>query len=267
MRSVVESLKWVLVAGGLGCQNIENDSFPLTLTEAARALDEMETTPKRLKRPLVVATGYLDPGVGSERLANVLRRGLQDDRVIAVDFFWCARFDECRDHLIRTVDEAFPTKDPLETTEVDVVAISMAGLVAGYASQDFPEKGPASPGRRLLIKRLFTIGAPLRGARMAEMPSLVPLQLNMRRNSCFVQTTAAAISNASYELYCYTRLGDWVVGSENTSPPGQTPWWVSTPSFELSHLGATRDARIHADILRRLRGESGYATHPPAPLP
>ena len=149
MRSVVQSLKWVLVASGLGCQSIENDSFPLTLTEAARALDEMETTPKKLKRPLVVATGYLDPGVGSERLANVLRRGLQDDRVIAVDFFWCARFDECRDHLIRTVDEAFPTKDPLETTEVDVVAISMAGLVAGYASQDFPEKGSASPGRRL----------------------------------------------------------------------------------------------------------------------
>ena len=63
------------------------------------------------------------------------------------------------------------------------------------------------------------------------------------------------------------RIGDTMVGEENTAPPGQVAWWVPNRAFEPAHLLAFGDPRIHADILRRLRGEQPYTTEPRAPWP
>jgi hypothetical protein len=63
------------------------------------------------------------------------------------------------------------------------------------------------------------------------------------------------------------RLGDGIVGARYAAPPNTAPRWVPTPPLGDSHNGASKDPRILADILRRLRGESPITTTPQAPLP
>jgi len=58
--------------------------------------------------------------------------------------------------------------------------------------------------------------------------------------------------------------GDTVVGPQYAAPTGRTAWWVPNPPGELAHVGAMTDPRILSDVLRRLRGEKPWTTHPPA---
>jgi hypothetical protein len=122
------------------------------------------------------------------------------------------------------------------------------------------------------MARLFTISTPHRGADLADLPALFGrLQLDMRERSDFLarlnRRNDAGTEQGRYELVPYTRLGDGVVGSHNTAPPGHTPLWVPNLPLEPSHLAGFTDPRIVADIARRLRGEPPLATGPPAPLP
>jgi hypothetical protein len=176
-----------------------------------------------------------------------------------VSFPLAGSFEECRRIVIEEVDRAFPCDEPGVTAEVDVVAVLMGGLVARYAAAE-----PTGPGaKRLRIARLFTISSPHRGAELAELPTLHRLQLDMRAGSPFLR----ALDDAplDYELVPYVVLKDRIVGQTNAAPYGESPHWVSG-NFG-AHVGAHRDARILADIARRLRGEEPFATDPPAPLP
>ncbi|MEL7087849.1 MAG: hypothetical protein AAGL98_05310, partial [Planctomycetota bacterium] len=85
--------------------------------------------------------------------------------------------------------------------------------------------------------------------------------------SAFLAYLDAAWTDADYTLIPYTRLGDPIVGEENTAPPGVTPWWVHTPPLHRSHQEAYLDPRICADLLRRLRGETPYTSAPATALP
>jgi pimeloyl-ACP methyl ester carboxylesterase len=171
-----------------------------------------------------------------------------------VSFFTCPDLAACRDRLLRAVEQAFPGEDLTWTTEVDVVAQSMGGLVARYAALPPPD----GQGRRLRIARLFTISTPHRGARLACLPTLHPLHRSMRPDSPIVAALQAALPQARYELYPYVGYHDLIVGREHAAPQGQTAWWVDTGPPGLAHLGAMLDPRIQADIARRLRGEPPF---------
>lgn len=255
----------VIVAAGLiGCAPMQvNPSFNLSIEDARQAMREMAERPRKLERPVLVLAGFADPGIASSSMARRLRKSTGDDRVVAMAFPLNFTFDACRKRAIRAVDDAYPCDDPVWTTEVDVVAFSMGGLVATAAAAE-----PANPGeRRLKIARLFTISTPHRGAALAGLPTFDPRQIDMRPGSAFLQRMAEARAAADYRLYTYTRLDDLVVGETNTAPDATQPWWVATPALEGAHLTAFRDPRIMADIARRLRGEPPYATDPPSPLP
>ena len=58
-----------------------------------------------------------------------------------------------------------------------------------------------------------------------------------------------------------------MVSEENTAPYNQQTRWVSRPAFGFGHFGAMTDARIIADIARRLRNEEPWSQDPPEPLP
>jgi pimeloyl-ACP methyl ester carboxylesterase len=290
----------------LGCaKQPPNPSFNVSNDDAKAALREMRRDAKPLPRPLVVLGGLQDPGIAVSVLCDDFRRLSGDDpRVIGVSFFFAGNFDNCRKRVIDAVDEAFPSDDPVWTTEVDVVAVSMGGLVARYAAAaPAPEEARASaapdqtptttgaeteppkassgaPARRLRIARLFTISSPHRGAALAFLPTLNPLQIDMRAGSKFLRRLDAcdglAADDASlaqtrpstgYELIPYVRLNDMIVGESNAAPTGWTPRWVPAEPFQDSHLFAIADPRIVADIARRLRGEPPLTTDPPAPLP
>ena len=295
---VVATLALSLAAGALqGCTELGtvNRSFAVRSPDAQAALAEMADDREPLARPVVVLGGYSDPGIAAPRLAAELRKVLAERegaRVITVSFPFCVSFDQCRDRVIRAVDKLFPNPDdPTKTAEVDVIGISMGGLVARHAAA--PEGGGTEGARRLNVRRLFTVSSPHRGARLAALPtfSFGRLQGDMRAGSDFLtalderECAAALAASAAraedgvgggppdpfayidYELYPYVRLGDGIVGPENAAPAGMTPIWVPSLPLQDPHILASSDARIIADIARHLRDEPPFATYPPQPLP
>jgi hypothetical protein len=234
-----------------------NPEFGVTSEQAKAALREMEDAPRRLERPVVVIGGYLDPNVSTTHLTREIKEMTGDDRVIGVVIGFCGSFAECRDKVIEAVDLAFPNPGANETTEVDVVGASLGGLVARYAAA--PSLDGKRP-RRLKVARLFTISSPHRGARMAVL-ALNQMQADMRPGSRFLEYVAGCDAAAEYELYPYVCRGDWIVGEEHAAPPGVEPIWLAGSPWHVmdGHRGSWHDARIIADIGRRLRGEEAFS--------
>jgi hypothetical protein len=249
---------------GCGRFMTTNRSFALSIPDSRAALRQMRDDPTRLERPVLVLGGFIDVGIGPTMTGHQLRRVTGDARVVGVAFAFSSSFDECRRRVLAVMAEHFPSDDPTQTAEVDVVAISMGGLVARYCAAP-PDDAP--PGPRLRIARLFTIGTPHRGAALADLPTRDRLQIDMRAGSPLLAHLDAALESAPYALYPYVRLNDAVVGPANAAPHGRMAWWVDTPAFDLAHLRAQDDPRIIADIARRLRGEPPYTTEPPEGLP
>jgi pimeloyl-ACP methyl ester carboxylesterase len=235
----------------------------VTLAEARRALKRMRDEPRALERPLLVLGGYLELGLSQAFLKRRFHRLTGDSRIAGVSFLLCSTFDECRRKAIAAVERAFPGPDPLRTTEVDVVGVSMGGLVARYAALR-PENADA---RRLCVARLFTISSPHLGADRARLPAVNQLQRDMRADSAFLRRLNRPENAPAFPVFPYVRLGDHTVGAANAAPIGMTPWWVPDVPLQPPHSGAIVDARIIADIARRLRGEAPFTTVPPAPVP
>lgn len=255
------ALLWALP---VGCAMQPNPSFPVTTAQARAALGEMRRNPQPLERPVIIAAGLFDAGMDVQQMARTLRRVTLDNDMVATATFMSlttGSFDGCRDFLIEKVERSWGATGTGETIEVDVIGFSMGGLVARHASRPRTDGGT-----RLVIRRLFTISTPHRGARIAGWPTFDERTLDMRAGSEFLTDLDNALPDADYTMYNYTRLGDWIVGAENAAPPGRTAWWVPTPPASFSHLGAATDPRIMADIARRLRGDLPLTTEPPAPL-
>jgi pimeloyl-ACP methyl ester carboxylesterase len=256
-----------LVLGGCSADKPLNPSFPLTVAEAYAALHDMQETRKPMSRPLVFALGFADPGLGHVAMQRRFLRVLDmldrsELRFITVRFVLDSTFDACRDQLIARVEETWPSSDPNDTIQVDVIGISMGGLVARHAALPRTDSG-----KRLNVRRLFTISTPHRGAALAAFPTLDRRVTDMRCGSEFLRRLDAASQDAEYELIPYVRLDDAIVGVANAAPAGQLAWWVANIPGHAAHLGAASDPRFIADIARRLRGEPPFTTEPPAPLP
>ena len=259
----------VLVASLCGCSTApDNRSFDLSATDARKALREMRESPLPLERPVVVVHG-LGPPFGSRMVANELRRLTRDRRVVTVSYDYLGTLAAAGRSVVHAVERHFPGNDPNFTREVDVVAISMGGVVARDAAAP-PARTGAGAGKRLKVARLFTISAPHRGAGLATaMPALLGRpQLDLRAGSSYLRDLERREADPlPYELVPYARLGDLIVGPRNAAPRGMTPIWVPNLLLEGAHLSAFSDPRILADIARRLRGEQPFATDPPEPLP
>ena len=250
----------VVCAAAAGCvaTGPENPSFDLSVSEAQAELSAMAEDPVELERPVLVLAGLFDPGFASRHLARALRAATGDDRIIPVSFLFLPTFDACRQHAIDMAREHFG--DGGELPEVDVVGVSMGGIVARYAAM------PGEDGERLPVARLFTLGTPHQGASMAVLPAFTSKQRDMRADSQFLRELNEALEEADYGLYPYVRLGDRMVGTANAAPEGQHSYWVPHRYGRFAHMLVFRDARIKADIARRLRGEEPYSGEP-EPLP
>lgn len=256
MRCALRGLFVITILCLVGCASEPiNPSFSVTRHDASAVLREIAQHRQALDRPLVIVGGFSDPGIGSAVVAAKVRRLVADDRIVCVNVFSGTTFQDCRRQLIDSVSAKFPGQ------KVDVIGLSMGGLVARYAATGDEE------GEYLPIARLFTISSPHRGAKLASIPTFDQKVVDMRPGSKFLSDLAMRDATVAYELFCYTRLGDDAVGEALAAPPGKTAWWVSNPAFESAHLGAMTDDRIVADIILRLRGESPLTSEPPAPLP
>lgn len=258
---VVLAAAGVLLAGCSADRPL-NPSFSVTVGEAQGLLREMRAERVEFERPVVVLSGWMDLGFGISWLQRELRRYTPDrEGVIAPPYFSVSRWDSKRARVIEAVERAYPSDDDEWTVEVDVIGISMGGLVARYCALEC-EHG----GKRLRIRNLYTIATPHRGAARAVWPTTDARVRAMRRGSDFLQMLDDGY-DGSYGVYGYVRLGDVTVGPANSAPPGGRLWWVQNRPFEWSHADVHRDPRIVADLVRRLRGEEPLSEEPVAELP
>lgn len=90
------------------------------------------------------------------------------------------------------------------------------------------------------------------------------LHRDLRERSEFLaKLEAAERESPAYEIVPYVRRGDWIVGTQDAAPHGQTAWWVDTPPMQDAHVRASLDERIVADVARRLRGEEPFTQKNP----
>ena len=251
-----------------GCTSLTavNPSFDASNDDAKAQLKAMRQDKQPLERPLIFVGPFLDPIVAETMaLSRIKKYVTNPDQTAGVSFVLWDTFDSCRAKTIREVDRRFPTDDPEQTVEVDVIAFSMGGLVSRYAAlPPDPERGQT---RRLNIRRLYTVASPHRGANWAPLGFWNALGRDMAAGSEFLERLDAGLRDADYELVPYTRLDDWIVGPANTAPSDMKPRWVSARPFEMAHIQAASDARIRADILRRLRNQTPLSIGEPVPLP
>lgn len=210
-----------------------------------------------LERPIVVIGGWADPGFAATRVARDIRRATGDDRVIAVHPGWSLSFDQARRSVTRAIDKHFPSDDPDHTVEVDVIGISMGGLIARHAIAP----GRDELGPELRAPHLFTISAPHTGARLANTfryvggtGSAMAKGSRFRRDLAYREQIVAQ----PYELIAYGRERDGTVGMAGMRLPDHlagTTIWLDTPWYSAGHGDANRDRRIVEDILRRLGHE------------
>jgi len=247
-----------------------NPSLSVTRDQAKIDIERMHDDPVALTRPVVVITGWADPGFLESDIKQWLDPAI-DGQVIYVNIAWTRDMSACLARVEQAMRKAElwtgEGKDQF-VTEVDVVAFSLGGLVARYAAvpsetRDEKDQDVAA----LPVSRLITISSPHQGAVRAPFAALDPLVRDMVAGSDRLKQLDEALSTASYELICYTRLGDTVVGTSRTFPEGRGVYWVDRHGWETAHNGAASDPRIVSDVLRRLRGEETWSTHPPADLP
>ena len=233
----------------------------ISLAEARTALDTMHENPVKPPRPVVILAGLFDPGLGPAVLADHLRDATCNDlEIVTLDFFLAMDFDACRERVMKEIDGRWPSDDPMSTVEVDIIGISMGGLVGRYAAR------PDLDGRRVNVRRLFTIVTPHLGADLANLPSLDRRIIDMRSGSAFLSLLNGSRQPCDPEIIAYARLGDGIVGTSNSVPPSGLAWWVAPQPFEEGHMFAATDPRIMADIARRIRGEQPFSSVPPTPL-
>ncbi|CAN5884734.1 hypothetical protein BH11VER1_BH11VER1_05850 [soil metagenome] len=248
-----------------------NHSFSVSIRDANADLKRMKSDPRPLPRPLLILSGISEPGIAPLMLSDSFEKTSDDHRIISVTFPILANMEECRQIVIHTVEKNFPCDDPSFTTEVDVIGLSMGGVIGRFSASTIPLAYPSASHKKLRIHRLFTIGSPHRGANLADLPPLNSQHIDLRKDSDFIKRlNTPGVDGAGpggYRIVAYCRLEDGIVGAANSAPPHQTPRWVHRPFFEPGHVGSMFDVRIIADIARQLRNEEPWSHDPPQPLP
>ncbi|MEM7754449.1 MAG: hypothetical protein AAF297_02320 [Planctomycetota bacterium] len=226
---------------------------------------ELKANPVELERPVVVITGLWDPGVGTADIAATLAQltsGNPDD-FIKFRPRTPGTFQESAIELTDAINEQLNEGKPTtRTAEVDVVALSLGGLVARHASI------PSVRWIRLDAARIFTLASPHTGAHFAEDFYWVDeLIADMAPGSSYLAWLNRRY-RSDYELYPYAVKNDPVVGEQYTTPPDWPgePLWVRG-RFYSSHQFIHRDEMILTDIALRLRGEEPLFQEPDAAMP
>ncbi len=246
----------------MGCTTPTNPNFDITPGACRAETARLEADPRPLTRPLVILDAWHHPpaSAGGVRRRLVNLTGADDDQTLAVSFTVLFSIEAAARRAVNRVEQQWPSDDPDQTVEVDVVGYSMGGIVARYAADLWDELPPESrPAKRLNVRRLYTIASPHRGARLACWIAPDRAAWSMRPGSELLdQLDAARAQRGDYELTCYTQLNDITVGARNTAPPGEAPLWRHGP-WLLSHQTVRTNPHILLDIALRLRGETPIA--------
>ncbi|USN98535.1 MAG: hypothetical protein H6810_10215 [Phycisphaeraceae bacterium] len=253
----------LVAVGDLLPSGLPNPAFNPGRAEVRRRMRAMRASPRLLERPVVVLSGYKAwPHMAMElrQRLTALTSGEPGD-FASVAYSFRRDIDEAVAIALDRVDRAFPPEDPVWTREVDVVGISMGGLVARRAAMDRDDGG-----RRMRIRRLFTLASPHRGSCLADRVAPDRAAMAMRSGSAFLRSLDKAWETEPLEIYPYAVLNDKWVSAQRSAPPGEGTHWVRGAAI-MSHFTVSVNRAIVADIALRLRGEaplSGGASEPPS---
>jgi len=255
---VTASITGLLVLGSCIKLPAANPAYDVTAFDFDTDLERMRTNPVGLERPVLVLSGYRSPDTNARDLADsiVELTGADPDLVRFIAYPGASTIEEPARLVVELAEEAFPSDDPERTTEIDVVAISMGGLVARLAAED-PERRGEPEAKRLNIRALYTLATPHRGARMAKYIRPDPAAADMRPGSRFITGINARADYRRYNLVTYAALHDRMVGATRTAPPGLDPIWVPG-RLTFTHFLLVYDDALVADLARRLRREEPF---------
>lgn len=267
ISAVIVCLALIAMAG---CSRERDARIRAAWTEARPDARRMRDNPRPLARPLVVLGGYHAPPIHATSLAGGLvglTSGRHDD-VLVLSYPLSSDLDSMADRVIRAVERRWPSHDAGQTIAVDVVGISMGGVLARWAAvpADRRRRGDgaeAPTGKRLRVERLFTLASPHQGAAGADWIAPDSAARDMRRGSALLRVLDAELEAAGFELVCYTHRGDGLVGAERAAPPGRQPFRTEGPLL-FNHLSVTSNPVFQVDIARRLRGEPPLLATPDA---
>lgn len=251
-------------AGGIVASSggVFNPDFPLTMEMARAEWRRMKAEPIALSRPVLVLDGWHSPGVTARGLAKRLC-SVTSGRWVDFEwatYMWALSVDAAARHAVRVIE-----RSGLAGREIDIVGISMGGIVARAITSG--ALGCGGPG---IVKavRVFTLVSPHRGAKLAPHVRLDRASAQLRPGSDVMRRLDDAFPARSYELTCLALRRDWLVGEENTAPPGHDSHWLDPVGFvprTLSHFASIYDRRLQVEIARRLRGETPFAVRASKP--
>lgn len=219
----------------------------------------LRANPIGVARPIVVLSGWHSPGIDLT-LGRSLRvlTGAQESEVLAIAYPFATSVHGAAHKSMRLISEAFGAENGW-TREVDVVGVSMGGLVARLAASEL-----LGLSHRLRISRLFTLASPHRGSKLAARVSVDRASGDMKPGSAFLAQLDEAWRRQRFPIVPYAILGDWMVGATYTAPPGQEPTWFHAPPI-IGHHFISMNRAIVVDVARRLRGEEPIRQPSPAP--
>ncbi|MBN8597091.1 MAG: hypothetical protein J0L78_05385 [Planctomycetes bacterium] len=243
----------------------ENPAFSCDLGAIASKSRELAANPKPLPRPVIVFSGYRVPGLFAGQLASNLARLTtgSTDRFRMFAYPFDGDIEPLVNRLATIIGREFGLEATGDsTTPVDVVGISMGGIVGRLAAARARSRPGGVP--RVDVRRLFTIGTPHRGARLALKVHVDRAATDMQPRSSFLTTLDEFAKADDYELVPYATLNDITVGASNCSPPGTNPIWVRGTRL-FAHTTVTMHPGLILDIALRLRGESPISAASPIP--
>ncbi len=216
----------------------------------------MAANPKKLQRPVLVLGAYHAWAPVSWAMAQKVRRltGANEREVVSVPFLFETSLHAAAVKGARVAVEAWGLGTGGASVPVDVVGISMGGLVARMVlAGDNAGLGLPQEMARIDARRIFTFGSPLRGARVALRVRPDRAARDMRPGSPLLRRLDANAAGA--DLICYGQVRDRIVGATRTAPEGMEPIW-SGGTLLMSHFTTPHNPWFLADMARRLRGET-----------
>jgi len=243
---------------GMAERRYVNPDFHLEPGDLHAEMDRLRATPTALTRPVVILGGWHSPGVANISLESRIKpfTSARDEDFTSITYPWSFSLRSAAEHAMGVIRAR-----GLEQREIDVVGISMGGIIARSLACDVLGLG------NLKVRRIFTVATPHRGAMIAKVVVPDTCARDMRPGSRYLCSLNER--SATQELHCYAALRDWWIGARNTAPPGMHPYWVDVePGIGrlCTHFAINRSQHVMIDIARRLRGEAPIArraTEPP----
>ena len=236
-------LTWgIFLSGCTAAEKKRSREVAAEQRDAELELKEMAETPKPLRRPVLLLTGWMESPSNWKRFRAWLESSTSvgDREILCPDL-------RGPGGLAAAVEQVLALC--ADRGEVDVVAHSAGGLVAREAARE------SRGDKRLRIARLFAIATPHQGSPWGKFWPILPYPLqaaDCRPQSEFLASLDSDPSTASMPISNFWAEGDVVVPRESAQAVGVEHHAYSRPKGFFIHRRCAGDPRLARDVIAGL---------------